>query len=230
MPFRFRKIIPLGKGFHINLSKGGISSSMGGKGYHLNLGKRGIKSTISAPGTGLSYSTNLSGKSKDNALTQGITWIIIAGVILFLCIACACIFLFSGIIIPTNSTPTATKATSNISTIIVQTANKASTQTALFFSPTAAITSTSLPTLTPPFIPSSQITETPNPTNTIIFILPSNIPSSGSCSCTGTDLNCGNFSTHAEAQACFDSCKSQGYGDIFGLDRDNNGLACENLK
>ncbi len=55
MPFRFRKIIPFSKGFHINLSKGGISSSIGGKGFHLNLGRSGIRPTMGMPGTGLSY-------------------------------------------------------------------------------------------------------------------------------------------------------------------------------
>jgi len=47
------------------------------------------------------------------------------------------------------------------------------------------------------------------------------------CSCSGSDLDCGDFSSHTSAQACFDYCKSQGLGDIFRLDRDNDGLACE---
>lgn len=50
------------------------------------------------------------------------------------------------------------------------------------------------------------------------------------CNCSGPDLDCGDFSTHASAQACHDYCQSQGYGDVFGLDgNDNDGLACESL-
>ena len=54
-------------------------------------------------------------------------------------------------------------------------------------------------------------------------------PPTGACNCTGPDLNCADFSTQAEAQACFDYCKGRGYGDIHGLDGDNDGIACESL-
>ncbi len=46
------------------------------------------------------------------------------------------------------------------------------------------------------------------------------------CDCTGPDLNCKDFATGAQAQACYEHCKPQ-YGDIYGLDRDKDGLACE---
>jgi len=49
------------------------------------------------------------------------------------------------------------------------------------------------------------------------------------CNCSGPDLNCSDFSTHAQAQACYDYCKSQGYGDVFRLDSDSDGSACESL-
>lgn len=51
------------------------------------------------------------------------------------------------------------------------------------------------------------------------------------CNCSGPDLDCqANFSTHNEAQACYDYCVSQGFGDVFRLDgSDNDGLACEAL-
>ena len=49
------------------------------------------------------------------------------------------------------------------------------------------------------------------------------------CNCAGPDLNCSDFATHAAAQACFDYCKQQGYGDVFKLDGDNDGSACESL-
>jgi len=49
------------------------------------------------------------------------------------------------------------------------------------------------------------------------------------CNCTGPDLDCGDFSTHAEAQACYEYCIEKGYKDIFRFDGDNDGEACEAL-
>ena len=49
------------------------------------------------------------------------------------------------------------------------------------------------------------------------------------CSCTGPDLDCADFDTHNQAQACFEHCVSLGYGDVYRLDGDNDGLACEAL-
>jgi hypothetical protein len=40
------------------------------------------------------------------------------------------------------------------------------------------------------------------------------------------DYDCGDFSTHAEAQRFFES---EGPGDPHRLDRDNDGLVCETL-
>jgi hypothetical protein len=44
--------------------------------------------------------------------------------------------------------------------------------------------------------------------------------------CAGTDCDCADFATHAEAQAFY---QSQGPGDPHRLDRDSDGLACETL-
>jgi micrococcal nuclease len=50
------------------------------------------------------------------------------------------------------------------------------------------------------------------------------------CNCTGPDLDCSDFATHAAAQACYDYCVNAGYGDVFRLDgSDNDGQACESL-
>lgn len=54
-------------------------------------------------------------------------------------------------------------------------------------------------------------------------------PASVPCDCTGPDLDCSDFATHAAAQACYEYCLSQGYGDVFRLDGDNDGIACESL-
>ncbi len=79
------------------------------------------------------------------------------------------------------------------------------------------------------------------PTQVILLPLPT-APSSGSsggsssgsggnapCNCSGPDLDCGDFSSHASAQACFNHCRSAGFGDIFRLDGDHDGSACESL-
>ncbi len=50
------------------------------------------------------------------------------------------------------------------------------------------------------------------------------------CNCKGPDLDCRDFSSHSSAQACYNYCASQGYGDVFRLDgSDNDGKACEAL-
>ncbi|HXF53464.1 MAG TPA: DUF4236 domain-containing protein [Hyphomicrobiaceae bacterium] len=54
--FRFRKSIGVAPGLRINLSKSGVSTSVGGKGATVNVGM-GRRPTINLgiPGTGLSY-------------------------------------------------------------------------------------------------------------------------------------------------------------------------------
>src|SRR3990172_9039381 len=110
----------------------------------------------------------------------------------------------------------------DVSQIIAQTAQMASTQTAMSILPTVAITP----------IPTLAIINTP--TNTAVFILPTrrpaatNPPAGGTCSCSSNTYNCSDFSSHASAQACFEYCIAQGAGDIHRLDGDNDGLACEN--
>lgn len=56
MAFRFRKSFKVAPGMRINLSKSGVSTSVGGKGITVNLSKRGTRVTTSLPGTGLSSS------------------------------------------------------------------------------------------------------------------------------------------------------------------------------
>lgn len=46
--------------------------------------------------------------------------------------------------------------------------------------------------------------------------------------CSYNAYNCGDFSTHAQAQAVFEACGGIN-NDIHRLDRDNDGLACESL-
>ncbi len=55
MPFRFRRSLKIFPGVKVDLSKGGLSTSIGGKGFHMNVGRRGVLPTVSLPGTGMSY-------------------------------------------------------------------------------------------------------------------------------------------------------------------------------
>jgi hypothetical protein len=64
MGFRFRKSLKIVPGVRLNLSKSGTSWSIGGKGFTTNISKRGVRQTASLLGTGLSYSTFSSFKSR----------------------------------------------------------------------------------------------------------------------------------------------------------------------
>jgi hypothetical protein len=66
MGLRFHKSISLLPGVKLNISKTGISASVGGKGATVNIGKGGrVRGTVGAPGTGISYSEEITpGTSK----------------------------------------------------------------------------------------------------------------------------------------------------------------------
>lgn len=68
-------------------------------------------------------------------------------------------------------------------------------------------TATLTPTVTPP------VTATPT-------LVPA-------CDCDGPPLTCNSFRNQQSAQACFEYCMATGYGDIFNLDKNKNGKACE---
>jgi len=60
MGFRFRKSITIVPGLRVNLGKKGASLSVGGRGATINLSKKGARATVGIPGTGISYTENLS--------------------------------------------------------------------------------------------------------------------------------------------------------------------------
>ena len=60
MGFRFQKRIPILPGVWINLSKSGVSASVGERGSTINIGRNGPTASIGLPGTGLSYRAGLS--------------------------------------------------------------------------------------------------------------------------------------------------------------------------
>jgi hypothetical protein len=59
MGFRFHKSIGIIPGLRINLSKTGVSASVGGKGATVNISPKGVTGTAGIPGTGMSYRKSL---------------------------------------------------------------------------------------------------------------------------------------------------------------------------
>ena len=60
MGFRFRRSIKIAKGFRLNVSGSGLSLSVGGRGATMNFSSRGTRATIGIPGTGISWSGQVS--------------------------------------------------------------------------------------------------------------------------------------------------------------------------
>jgi hypothetical protein len=52
---RFRRTIRLFPGVHLNISKSGVSLSLGGPGATINFNKEGTQTTLGLPGSGLNY-------------------------------------------------------------------------------------------------------------------------------------------------------------------------------
>ncbi|WP_218726642.1 DUF4236 domain-containing protein [Pseudomonas sp. D1HM] len=85
MALRFRKSFKIAPGVRINLSKSGVSTSVGGKGLTANLSKRGTRITTSLLGSGLSAS-KLYRQGKKGAVeaapvpmwAHALTWLVIA--------------------------------------------------------------------------------------------------------------------------------------------------------
>jgi hypothetical protein len=64
MGWRFRRSIKLAPGVRVNFGSSGVSSvSVGRRGARVTIGKRGVTQTLGIPGTGLSYSTNITSTS-----------------------------------------------------------------------------------------------------------------------------------------------------------------------
>jgi len=55
MGLRFRRSFRLMPGIRLNVSKSGVSASIGGRGAWFTIGRRGTRATLGIPGTGLSY-------------------------------------------------------------------------------------------------------------------------------------------------------------------------------
>lgn len=241
MPLRFRKSPRIAPGIHLNISKTGLSTTLGPKGLKLNISRRGLRQTASIPGTGLSYTSNLTPKTrKPPPMEPNVDQLfpeptpaklrpnkrkiilIIAAALLSLCVLCVAAILIY------DSTPSGQAASTA----------RAQTETAAP-SPTTKPTKTTAPTNTPTLKPTSTqpSTETPSTDRNTIIDLPTNTPiplkstatlnPNAPCNCLGPDLNCPDFTTRKAAQTCFDYCKPN-HGDIFNLDSDGDGRVCEN--
>jgi endonuclease YncB( thermonuclease family) len=73
--------------------------------------------------------------------------------------------------------------------------------------------------VTPSLTPTIDLTSSPTPQAIV-----------GPCDCKGPDLDCSDFATRADAQTCYNYCKKLGFGDIFLIDVDHDGIACINKK
>lgn len=95
MGFRFQRRIKIAPGIAINLSKSGISASVGPRGLKYRVGSDGQdRVTASIPGTGISYSTSgpLTGSNETPGQTEPtpsgrgrmVIWLLIALVVVAL--------------------------------------------------------------------------------------------------------------------------------------------------
>lgn len=64
--FRFRRRITIGPGLRLNLSKSGVSASVGRRGLWFTAGPRGTRETVGIPGSGLSYTQTQSIHAPDD--------------------------------------------------------------------------------------------------------------------------------------------------------------------
>lgn len=58
MGLRFRRRLTIIPGIRLNVSKSGVSASIGRRGAWFTFGRKGTRTTLSIPGTGLSYTTS----------------------------------------------------------------------------------------------------------------------------------------------------------------------------
>jgi hypothetical protein len=77
--FRFRKVISLGRFLKLNLSKTGLSASVGRPGATLNVRKDRVDGTVGVPGTGLSYRERLANRGCAALMVGGLGLLATAG-------------------------------------------------------------------------------------------------------------------------------------------------------
>jgi hypothetical protein len=63
MGLRFQRVLRIFPWLRINVSKGGLSGSVGPRGADINFGRRGVTTNAGIPGTGISYRSKLGSHS-----------------------------------------------------------------------------------------------------------------------------------------------------------------------
>jgi Protein of unknown function (DUF4236) len=82
---RFRRTFKIVPGLRLNLSKSGVSTSVGRRGAWFTLGPRGTRATVGVPGTGLSYTE----QSRRHHVGVGLLVLLILAVIVIAAIGSA---------------------------------------------------------------------------------------------------------------------------------------------
>ena len=79
MGWRFSRRIRVLPGVRLNVSKGGISTSVGGRGAWLTVGKRGSDTSLGVPGTGIRYTTHTppGSDAEQPSSSRGASWLTI---------------------------------------------------------------------------------------------------------------------------------------------------------
>lgn len=62
MGLRFQRVLRILPWLRINLSKGGVSGSVGPRGADVNIGRHGVTTNAGIPGTGISYRSKVGGR------------------------------------------------------------------------------------------------------------------------------------------------------------------------
>lgn len=94
MGFRFQKRIKIVPGLTLNLSKKGVSTSIGVRGARVTFGHNQTRTTVGVPGTGLSHTSI---KSANSSSQQQPKANLSVGVIVFVAFAVIAIVLISSI-------------------------------------------------------------------------------------------------------------------------------------
>jgi hypothetical protein len=95
MGLNFKRTLNIGRGFRINLSKGGVGFSAGIPGLRFGVGPRGKRFQISIPGTGISYRKDTGWKNQSSS-TQTLQFARIARIAVgIIALACLVFWVFS---------------------------------------------------------------------------------------------------------------------------------------
>jgi hypothetical protein len=87
--FGFRKSFKILPGVRVNVSKSGVSTSVGAGGFTQNFSKKGRRTTVNLPGMGLNYTTHAKRQSNNGQNAAGSNFRLVALVIAVLVVVVA---------------------------------------------------------------------------------------------------------------------------------------------